>query len=176
MSIAIILVVVAVLCLIVIVGMALVRKPQLPAASNVQIQPLDIVAFRNLIDPREYDYLRSRLSPREFRYVQRKRLQAAAAYIQVAGQNAVFLVRIGQMALASPEPDKVQAARQLIDEALLLRRNAVIALLKIRIAFVWPRGQFEGGALLERYQTVDRSAMLLGRLQNPAATVRVSLS
>jgi hypothetical protein len=80
------------------------------------------------------------------------------------------------MALASPQPDKVQAARQLIDEALLLRRNTVIALLKIRIALVWPRGQFEGGAFLERYQTVGRSAMLLGRLQNPAGTVRVSLS
>lgn len=176
MSIAIILVVAALVCLLVIVGMAVVRKPQLSAASSGQIQPLDIDAFRNLIDPREHEYLRSRLSPREFRRVQRKRLRAATAYIRVAEQNAAFLVKIGQMALASPEPDKAKAARQLIDEALLLRRNATIAILRIQIAAVWPSGQFQGGAILERYRSVDRSAMLLARLQNPSATVRVSAS
>lgn len=176
MNIAFILVVLAVLSLIVILRMAAVRKLRgLGASIPGQIQPLDIDAFRNLINPAEYEYLRSRLSPREFRHVQRKRLRAAAAYIQVAGQNAACLIKIGQMALASPEPDKVKAARQLINEALLLRRNAMFALLRIRIASIWPRGQFQGGVILEHYQSVDRSAMLLARLQNPAVPVRVSV-
>lgn len=175
MSIAIILVIAAVLSLLVIVRMAVVRNRQLSTVC-AGIQPLDIDAFRNLIDPREDEYLRTRVSPRDFRHVQRKRLRAAAAYIQVAGKNAAFLVRIGQIALASPEPDKVKAAQRLIDEALLLRRNAMVALVRIRIASVWPSGQVQGGAILERYRSVDRSAMLLARLQNPAATVRVSAS
>ena len=54
------------------------RTLQVSRSSNPegQIQPLDLVAFRNLISSAETDYLRQRLPAREFRQVQKERLRS----------------------------------------------------------------------------------------------------
>ncbi len=90
MTLAIFLVVAAVLSLVVIFYFARSRSLQISEGTSLagQIQPIDIEAFRNLIDPAEDEYLRRRLSGAEFRTVQRKRLRAMAAYIWTAAQNA----------------------------------------------------------------------------------------
>jgi hypothetical protein len=175
MTLAIILVVAAALALIFILGIAVSRSLQVSSTSLVgSIQPLDMEAFRNLIDPREDEYLHRRLPPADFRRVQRERLRAMATYIQVAGRNATILVRIGQSALAASDPQTADAARQLIDQALLLRRNATFALLKIYVAMAWPNSGFTANPILHGYEQLSGFAMLLGRLQNPAAPVRIS--
>lgn len=152
----------------------LVARSLLQFADATQIQPVDVEAFRNLTDPGESEYLRSRLSRAEFRQIQRMRLRAAAAYVQAAGRNAVLLIGIGELALNSENVEMVDAARKLIDEALLLRRNAGIALLAIYLRLIWPDTGFTATAILEGYQRLSGSAMLLSRLQNPAATLRMS--
>ncbi len=176
MTVAIILVIVAALALVVILRVAVSRSLQIsPDASLAgQIQPIDIVAFRNLIDPAENHYLQRNLPVAEFRAVQRKRLRAMAAYVQAAGRNAEILVRIGQNALASSDPHTAEAARRLVNDALWLRRNAIFALLRIYIALVWPNSALAAASVLDRYQQLNGSAMLLGRLQNPAAPMRIS--
>ena len=175
MTIAILLVVVAALALVFILGSALSRgmriSPGLPAA---QIRPIDIEAFRNLISSAEDEYLRRRLSTSEFRVVRRKRLLAMAAYVQLAGKNAAVLVQTGQAAMTAADPATAEAARQLVDNALLLRRNCAIALIRIYVAIAWPYSQLAGASVLRGYEQLNRSAMLLGRLQNPAVPVRIS--
>ncbi len=42
-----------------------------------RLRPIDVDAFRNLIDEREAEYLRARLSPKEFRSIHRERMLAA---------------------------------------------------------------------------------------------------
>lgn len=171
MTLAILLVVLAVLSLIFIIRFAVLRS--LRKTEPSRIQPVDIDAFRNLVDAVEHEYLRSRLSPHEFRHVQRKRLLAAAAYIRVVAANAALLMIIGESALASPETEHAQAARKMIDDALILRRNATLALARIYIALIWPDARFfYAGSVLDSYRRLNGSAMLLGRLQNPAANVR----
>jgi hypothetical protein len=176
MTLAIVLVVLAVLALVIILGVTVSRSLQVSARSSVgpKIEPLDIEAFRNLVDPREDEYLRRRLQPSEFRRVQRERLRAAAAYIRIAGHNAGVLVTIGQAALASSDAATVDAAHQLVDNALLLRRNATLAMLRIYIALVWPQASLAAAPLLHGYEQMSGRAMLLGRLQNPAVPVRIS--
>jgi hypothetical protein len=176
MSLAIVLVVVAALSLVVIFLFARSRSLQISEGASLagRIQPIDVEAFRNLIDPAEDEYLRRRLSGTEFRTVQRKRLRAMAAYVWTAGQNAGVLVRIGQHALAASDAQTVEAARQLVDNALLLRRNATFALLRIYVALAWPNSGLAAGQVLSGYERVNGSAMLLGRLQNPAAPVRIA--
>jgi hypothetical protein len=176
MTLAIFLVVAAVLSLVVIFYFARSRSLQISEGTSLagQIQPIDIEAFRNLIDPAEDEYLRRRLSGTEFRTVQRKRLRAMAAYIWTAAQNAAVLTRIAQHALAASDPQTTEAARQLMDNALLLRRNATFALVKIYIALAWPNSGLAAGRVLSGYERVNGSAMLLGRLQNPAAPVRIA--
>lgn len=175
MTLAIILVLAAALALVVILRIAFSRSLQLSSASlATQIQPIDIEAFRNLVDPAEDEYLRCRLPPAEFRTVRRERLRATAAYIQVAARNAAVLVRLGQAALVGNDPRTLEAAIQLIQSAILLRRNATFALLKIYVALAWPNGGPSAVPVLHCYERLNGSAMLLGRLQNPAAPVRIS--
>jgi len=170
MNLALLLVVAAVVSFIVIV---LVGRSRLQFSDATEIRPVDVEAFRNLADSGESEYLRGRLSGAEFRRIQRVRLRAMAAYVQAVGRNAVVLIRIGQLALNSDRTETVEASRKLIDEALLLRRNAGLAILRINTELLWPGTRFAATPILEGYERLSGSAMLLSRLQNPAATVRI---
>ena len=175
MTLAIVLIVAALLALIFILGVTLWRSRQLVRGGGAGgIQPLDIEAFRNLVDPAEDQYLRRRLGAADFRRVRRERLLAMAAYVRVAGRNAALLVRVGQSALAVSDPHTAEAARQLVDNALLLRRNATFALLRIYGALAWPTSGLAATPVLRGYERLSGSAILLGRLQNPGMPVRIS--
>jgi hypothetical protein len=176
MTIAIILVVAAILSLAVILGLAVSRGLQVSSTSSLaeQIQPIDVEAFRNLVSREEDNYLRRRLSTSEFRQVRRERLRAMAAYVQTAGRNAAVLIRIGQNAVAASDAQTAEAARQLVDQALQLRRNAFSALIRINLALALPNSSLSTAPVLQGYERLNGSAMLLGRLQNPATPVRIS--
>ena len=175
MMIAILLVIAAALALVFILSITVSRSLQISSNSGLagRIQPIDVEAFRNLVDPAEDDYLRRRLPAAEFRVVQRKRLRATAAYVQVAGRNAAVLVRIGQAAMTG-DAQTAEAALRLVDSALLLRRNAAFALLRIYTAMAWPNSGLAAVHVLHGYEQLNGAAMLLGRLQNPAAPVHIS--
>jgi hypothetical protein len=178
MNIAILLVVVAILSLIVVLRFALSRSLQISPHSSLgrQIQPLDVEAFRNLADPAEDEFLRMRLTRSEYWRVRRVRLRALARYVQAAAANAVVLIQIGQRAIHSTDSNTANAARELVDDALLLRRNATVALCRIYIAIALPSAGFAAAPILVGYQRLNGSAMLLGRLQNPATPVRIAAS
>jgi hypothetical protein len=176
MTLALVLVIAAALALVLILGVTVSTRLQLSPGSALarSIEPIDIEAFRNLISPAENEYLRRRLPAGEFRKVQRERLRAAAAYIRVAGRNAAVLVAIGQSALSASDAATVEAARELVDKALLLRRNATVALLRIYVALAWPQSALVAAPIVRGYEQLSGRAMLLGRLQNPAVPVRIS--
>ena len=176
MTLALVLIIAAAFALVLILGVTVSTRLQLSPGSALlrKIEPIDIEAFRNLVDPAENEYLRRRLSAAEFRKVQRERLRAAAAYIRVAGRNSAVLVALGQAALSAADGATVEAARQLVDNALLLRRNATVALLRINIALAWPHSALAAAPVLQGYEQLSGRAMLLGRLQNPAVPVRIS--
>jgi len=176
MTLAIILVIAAALGLTIVLAIAISRSLQIsrPSSPSRKIESIDVEAFRNLVNPVEDDYLRHRLSPSAFREVQRKRLRATAKYIRLAAHNAAMLVVIGQAALAASDPTTAQAARLLVDDGLLLRRNATMALMRIYIALAWPGSGLAASPVLHGYERLSGSAMLLGRLQNPAVPVRIS--
>jgi hypothetical protein len=48
-----------------------------------------------------------------------------------------------------------------------------LALLKIYIVLAWPNVGFAATPILDGYEHLSGSAMLLGRLQNPTAPVRL---
>jgi len=79
-------------------------RPASKAALEAQLEPIDVAAFRNLIDPAEDEYLRQHLSAAQFRVTQRARLRARAAYVRVARRNAIVLNRMAQTALATRAP------------------------------------------------------------------------
>jgi len=178
----IILIVGAVATLASAAGLAVSRalRPASKADLEAQLEPIDVAAFRNLIDPAEDEYLRRHLSAAQFRVTQRARLRARAAYVRVAGRNAAVLIRMGQTALATSDARAIndgrirEAALRLVNEALLLRRNAGFALLRIYADLAWPNHSTPSAGILDRYERLSDSAMLLGRLRNPAVPVRVT--
>ena len=177
MNLAIILVIAAVAALGIVLSLAVTQSLQ--ARKNVSlpgaVRPIDLEAFRNLINPAEDAYLRQRLPRAQFRHVRRERLRAMAAYVYVAASNAAIMVRVGDAALASGDSRIAEAARQLTDDALVLRRNTTVALARIYFALAWPNSQFAAVRVVDRYERLSGAAMLLGRLQNPAVPVRLSL-
>jgi hypothetical protein len=178
MTFAIILVIVAALALVFILGVTFSRGLRLSTRSAVVsgIEPIDVQAFRNLIDPAEDEYLRRRLPASEFRVVRRQRLRAMAAYVLAAERNAAVLIVIGQGALTASDGETAEAARRLVDNALLLRRNATLARFRIYLALAWPNSGLAAVPILHGYEKLNGSAMLLGRLQNPVAPVRISVT
>jgi hypothetical protein len=103
--------------------------------------------------------------------------------VRVASRNAVVLIRIGQTALAASDAganhahannDVREAALRLVNDAVLLRRNAGFALLRIYADMAWPNRSTATSGILDRYQRVSDSAMLLGRLRSPGVAVRVT--
>ena len=176
MTLAIVLSIIAALSLVLILRITVSRSLQVSGAAKLagQIQPIDVEAFRNLMDPAEEEYLRRRLSGRQFRRVRRERLRATAAYVRVAGRNAALLVRIGNGALESGNEHVSEAAHRLVNDALLLRRNATYAMLKIYAARAVPAFDLTATPVLNSYERITASAMLLGRLQNPAVPVRIA--
>jgi hypothetical protein len=176
MTLAIVLVIFAALSLILILRLTVSRSLQVSGEVGLaaKIQPIDVEAFRNLVDPAEDDYLRRRLSPRQFRRVRRERLRAVSAYVRVAGHNASLLVRIGTSALEAGDAQVSDAAHRLVNDALLLRRNATYAILKIYVTRALPAAGLPASTVLSSYERITASAMLLGRLQNPAVPVRIA--
>ncbi len=177
MTLAIVIVIAALLSLVLILRIALSRSLQISASANLltQIQPIDVAAFRNLVNATEDDYLRRRLSASHFRQVRRARLRAASAYVRVAGRNAAVLVRLGESALSTGDPRIADAARILVNDALTLRRNATFVLIRIHIALAWPNAGLAAAPVFDGYGRLSSSAMLLGRLQNPATPIRLAV-
>jgi hypothetical protein len=177
MNLAIFIVIAAVIALAVILRTAVSRSLQPSQASKLpaRIQPIDVEAFRNLVDPAEDDYLRRRLHPARFRQVRRARLLAMAAYVKAASRNADVLVQIGQAALATNDAHAAPAGRQLAEQAMLLRRNATLALIRIYVALAWPNSGLAASRIADRYEQLNGAAMLLGRLQDPAVRLSAAL-
>jgi hypothetical protein len=137
-------------------------------------QPVDLEAFRNLIDQREEEYLRNQLPAGDFRRVQRQRLRAACEYVGRAAQNAAILVRLGEAARRNPEPEIAQAGQELVDKALRLRLYALLAQAKLRARILMPGARLSSAPLLDRYQNLTDAAARLSRAQKPSFAGRIS--
>ncbi|MFY9743028.1 MAG: hypothetical protein WA252_13455 [Candidatus Sulfotelmatobacter sp.] len=176
MNLAIFIIIASAIALGIILRLAITQSLQTDRRADLSgaIHPIDVDAFRNLINPAEDDYLRHCLLPAQFRTVRRERLRAMAAYVHAIAHNAAALVQIGEAALASGDVRLAEAARQLVNDALLLRRNATVALARIYIALAWPNSGFAAVRVADRYEQLSGAAMLLGRLQDPSMAVRLS--
>jgi len=136
-------------------------------------QPIDLAAFRNLIDPAETAFLRSHLRSQDFREIHRERTQAAVEYVQRIALNAALLLRLGQAARTNPDPEIAKAAQSMIERALVVRMIAMQALVKLKLQALFPGIDFSNVDVFERYGRLTESAALFTRLQRPAYSAHV---
>ena len=140
-----------------------------------EIRPVDVEAFRNLIDPAEAQFLRSNLPPPEFRKVQRQRLRAAVEYISCAAHNAKVLMRMGEAARRSPEPAVAEAGEKLVNTAIRLRVYAFQATVKLYLRMVFPGAHLAPVGLAENYERMTGLVLLLGRMESARRNVSSAL-
>jgi hypothetical protein len=130
-----------------------------------RLRPIDVDAFRNLIDEREEEYLRVHLPPREFRSIHRERMLAAVEYVWSASRNTSILISLGEAAKQSPDPAVVAAADKLLENALRLRLYAIQALPRMYVSMLFPSAGRAPQFIAETYDIMVRQAVVLGCLQ-----------
>jgi hypothetical protein len=144
------------------------------AALEGRTQPVDFVAFQNLTDPAEEEFLRDNLPARDFRRVQRERLRATMAYVNAVAGNAAVLLRLGEAARRSPNPEIAEAGLQLVNHALKVRLYAFSARIQFGMALLWPGIHISPGAVSELYQELTGTVSRLGHLQNSTPARRLA--
>ena len=169
------------LCIAAVLGIALLLYVARGAARPVRsteemfaaIKPVDVAAFRTLMDAGDEEYLRANLSSADFRQVQRSRLRAAAAYVSCTAHNAAVLIRLGEAAQSSSDPDIAGAGQKLAADAIQLRLRSLAALLWLYMHLLTPGVELGLSSLLENYMKMRDGMVRLVRLQTPTAVSRV---
>src|SRR5579863_7869830 len=133
-----------------------------------QLRPIDMNAFRNLIDEREEEYLRGHVPGREFRSIHRQRRLAAVEYVWWAARNTSILMSLGEAARQSPDPTVAAAANKLIENALRLRLYALQAVPRMYLSMLFPSAGKAPQFVAETYDAMVRQAVVLGCLRHPA--------
>lgn len=138
------------------------RKTGVPSVTG--LVPIDVDAFRNLIDENEELYLRERLPGSEFRRIHRERMLAAVEYVRAAYANAGILVRIAEGLRESPDPQTAEAAGKLFENAVQLRWYAVQVIPRLYFKVLFPGASHAPRNLFDRYDILTRQALVLGRV------------
>jgi hypothetical protein len=135
---------------------------------TARLRPIDVNAFRNLIDEREEQYLREHLPGGEFRSIHRERMLAAIEYVWCATKNTSILISLGEAAKQSPDPAVVAAADKLIENAQRLRLYAMQAVPRMYVSVVFPSASKAPQFIAETYDAMARQVVVLGCMQRPA--------
>ena len=135
-----------------------------------QLVPVDIAAFRNLVDPNETLYLREKLVPAAFRAVQRQRQIATLAYVKAVTHNAALLIAMADPARSSPQPEVASVAQAVVDQALQLRIRSLLLIPKIWMGIALPGLTVAGSSIVDRYQSVSSGFVNFIHLSRPSGT------
>ena len=144
------------------------------AELETSLTPVDASALGNLLHEREDAFLRANLAPRAYRQIRRKRVRAAQEYVWNISRNALLLSRIAGLALDSADPEIHRTAQKLANDAVELRRYAILTFLLLTVQVIYPDFQIETLKVRERYTGLAESASWLYRLRFPESTIRIS--
>jgi hypothetical protein len=167
-------------CLLPVVVFAVSRRRSSfnvsPNKLTSQLQPVDIEAFCNLVDPDEESFLRTNLPPALFRSVQRERLLAATEYVAAVSHNAAVLTRLGEAMRHHADAGIAQAAQQLANNAVRLRLHCFLVTANLWTAIALPGAALPSGSVVERYQQLNGLTRNLARLRAPASGSQASVT
>ena len=138
-----------------------------------RVRAVDLEAFRNLTDEAEEDFLRQRLPAPEFRRVQRQRNRAALQYARWVGQNAAIVLRLGEAARQSSNPEVARAGEDLVRLAISVRAYVLLASMTLAVGVLLPGTRISSGRVAHSYERLRRSLDTLIRMEQPGSAGRV---
>ncbi len=134
------------------------------------VRPVDLHAFRTLMDRDDEAFLRGNVSSSRFRRLKRQRVGVMLRYVSRIAGNASAVVRLSESARLSSDPDVAEAAAQVINLATQIRMQCLLAFGKLSLEFVVPSLQLTPAILVPRYQALRENVRLLGTLQTQQLT------
>jgi hypothetical protein len=138
-----------------------------------QLRPIDVGAFRNLINEREEEFLRQSLSWHEFRRIHGERMLAAIDYVRGAARNAGILIRLAEAAASDPDPTVATTAQNLLENATNVRLYAFQQIPRFYLSILLPGVRHAPHSLTERYDTMARQGTMLNCLTGPVGVASV---
>lgn len=131
------------------------------------IVPVDLEAFRNLIDPQQDRFLREHLGTRDFRRVQRLRYLAVAEYLRQVARNAGVILRVGESARASHEASVVSLGSDLVSAAIAVRLYCLLALAQAYGGVLFPGVGVSVGTVADSYDRLTAKLWAISRSGTP---------
>jgi hypothetical protein len=133
------------------------------------IRPVDIQALRTLTERDDEFFLREKLPNSRFRSLKRQRIRLTLSYVRRIAGNAAVVMRLGQEARLSPDPEVARAAAQVLEMATQIRIQCLLAFAKLTAEFAVPSLQLTPAVLAPAYQNLRENVIRLGTLSQPAA-------
>ena len=118
-----------------------------------QILPISVPALRNLIDARNLEFLQRSLPASEFNKLRRERNRVLRVYVHRISHNARLLVAAAEIAQSSRDPNVIESARSLMQNAIYTRAFASRALMKLYLGDWFPQISPDLIPALESYQS-----------------------
>jgi hypothetical protein len=129
------------------------------------VQPVDLEALGNLLDPLQEQYLRLYLGFFQSCKYKAMRITAANQYIRRASRNAGILMNIGRVAARSPDADIAAAGMELAKAAYHLRLYSLLARFALVVQMVLPNPMKSFHSFVDDYNQVRQRVVRLGQLQ-----------
>jgi hypothetical protein len=140
------------------------------------IRPVDLKAFRSLTERDDEFFLRNKLPRSRFCRLKRQRIRVTMGYVGRIAGNASLVMRLGEEARLSPDPEVARAAAQVLELATQIRMQCLVAFAKLSAEFALPSLQLTPAALAPTYQTLRENVMRLGSLEvHSAAPAAVAI-
>ncbi len=109
---------------------ALVARKRAPGNESYsglldRLEPIDVPALHNLIDPRELEFLKANLDAAALGRLERKRNKALTVYVRRIVHNTEILMMCADAATRSENPEIATAGSDLLNVAMRVRMRAL---------------------------------------------------
>ena len=160
------------LCAVVLFYTA-VRSRRIQAGQS--IRPVNLKAFRALMDRDDELFLRDRLPRSKFSHLKRQRIRVTFRYVARIAGNASAVLRVSEAARVSSSPEVADAANQVTELATQIRLQCLVAMGKLAAEYAIPSLQLTPAMLVPKYQTLRDSVSRLGALTQNRAPLAAAI-
>lgn len=141
-------------------------------AALKQLEPVNVRAFRLLIDPGEERFMRRHLSPGDFQRLWSKREKLTALYLSAIAHNAALLLGVAAECAKSQDPDVREAAVALSRTAGTLRIQVLVLSVRLKMRIVFGDQTSRLGDAHAAYERLTEMFTALVKLQEPSGVSR----
>ena len=134
-------------------------------AAGQPVRPLDLQAFRTLMDRDDELFLRTKLPHREFTRLKRLRVSLTWKYVGRIAGNAAAVLHMAEGARQNADSEAAQVAAQVVDIATQIRMQCIVSWAKLAVEFMFPSMQLNPAMLEPKYQALRENLRHLGSLE-----------